>query len=141
MADTNRLPSTRTLAAGSFPCSIQVVHAYALYPHWSRSGLFDEQCAGDVHKFDTFRSAICFFNELCTSLRDCAQSSVSVPSRTLVQQLGTQHQLTCMLKSALRSSEDDFILISFPRLSILTVNCDSLLLISSFVFDSTCELL
>ena len=49
------------LAAGSFPCSIQVVHAYALYPHSSRSG---EQCTGDVCKFDTFRSAICINNEL-----------------------------------------------------------------------------
>ena len=52
------------LAAGSFPCSIQVVYAYALYPHWSRSSLFNEQCAGDIHKFDKLRSAICFFNEL-----------------------------------------------------------------------------
>ena len=55
---------TPSLIQLHWPCSIQVVHAYALYPHWSRSGLFNEQCAGDVHKFDTLRSAICFLNEL-----------------------------------------------------------------------------
>jgi len=74
-----------------------------LYRHWSRLGLFNKQVTSASSTHSGLRSVL----QLTTSLGDWAHSSMSVPSRTMVQQLATHYQPTGVLKPAYQSSEDD----------------------------------